>query len=510
VESLQVLPSTPLSEPIPESVSESQIPDQLLQVRKMAREGFLEYSMAVDPRYKSSWFHEVLTSKLQDAYERLMQGEKVRIILEVPPRHGKSECATIKFPSWVLGMSPNIPIIVCSYSADLAEDFGRKTRDIIADQNYKAIFDTRLRDDIAARGKWLTTKGGGYTATGVGGAITGRGFSLGIVDDPIKNRQDADSQVIRDMVWSWWKSTFYTRQEGGKAAIVVIMTRWHMDDLVGRLLKQEEESRASSLPEDEYDHWEVIKFPALAEEDEEFRKAGEALWPEKFSVTDLNNIRNNIDVLDWSALYQQNPILAENADFKQAWFRYFEEQDINGLSLVYTTTIDPAVSQKKSADNSSVITVGKDTTTGRIYVIEETTGRFDPLQLIDVIFYHQIKYRGEIWGEAVAYQAALKYFLEEEMRKRKIFFTFNEFTRKSTVAKEQRIRGLIPLYRTGMIYHRRSQTELERELLQFPKGRRDDCIDALSSHLEIVPATIRQGPKVKEESEIFDRFKAFG
>src|ERR1035441_2247792 len=188
-----------------------------LVLKSAARNDLLSFSQILDFKYTVNWHHEVIARALEKARQQIENGQKARIILEVPPRHGKSELATIKFPAQTLGLHPDWPIIVSSYSAELAEDFGLKTRDIINDERYRAIFGTNLRQDTQARGRWLTDGGGGYNATGVGGAITGRGFKVGIIDDPFKNREEADSEVIREKVWNWYTSTFYTRQEGVSA-----------------------------------------------------------------------------------------------------------------------------------------------------------------------------------------------------------------------------------------------------------------------------------------------------
>ena len=473
--------------------------EKLAVLKSAGTNDLLSFSQILDYKYSVSWHHEVIARALEEARQKVERGEKARIILEVPPRHGKSELATIKFPAQTLGLHPDWPIIVSSYSAELAEDFGLKTRDILNDERYKAVFTTTLRTDTQARGRWLTESGGGYTATGVGGAITGRGFKVGIIDDPFKNREEADSQVIREKVWNWYTSTFYTRQEG-VSAIIVICTRWHLDDLVGRLLEAQKAAEQAQLIE--YDRWQVIRFPAIAEENEQYRKAGEPLWPEKFTLPTLHNIRNTIGVYDWSSLYQQNPILAENAEFKQEWFRYYEERDLQGKDLRYTTTVDLAISKDSAADNTVIRTVAKEQDKPEWYLVEESAGHLDPLQTIDAIFYHQQKYRSEVYLETVAYQKALKYFLEEEQRKRQQYFLVNELTRNTSTSKEQRIRGLVPLYKTGVIYHRRSDVELEREELQFPKGKHDDRLDCLASQLEAIENTTeRNKPYVQPEPE---------
>ena len=206
----------------------------------MAQQGFPEYCLAIDARYTLEWFHDQIAWKLEQFMKDVEDGKSPRLMIFMPPRHGKSEIATQKFPAWVLGKHPEWEFIVSSYSADLATDFGQNTRDSMQSEDYKKIFDTRLRKDTKAKGKWMTGERGGYTAVGVGGALTGRGFNIGIVDDPFKNRQDADSDTVRENVWKWYTSTFITREEGA-GGVLVILTRWHDDDLAGRLLEKARE-----------------------------------------------------------------------------------------------------------------------------------------------------------------------------------------------------------------------------------------------------------------------------
>ena len=170
-----------------------------------ARKNLIDFSIATDPKYQDTWFHENLADILQEAMHKVERGEDVRIIITMPPRHGKSEIATKKFPAWILGEHPDWPVIVSSYSGDLAVEFGQGTKDIMQSPEYGTIFSTRLRADTQAKGNWKTEQDGGYTAVGVGGAITGKGFKIGIIDDPFKNREEADSETIRDSRWSWYR-----------------------------------------------------------------------------------------------------------------------------------------------------------------------------------------------------------------------------------------------------------------------------------------------------------------
>ena len=204
-----------------------------------------------------------------------------------------------------------------------------------------------------------------------------------IIDDPLKNREEAESETMRKKVWDWYTSTAYTRLEKN-GAIIVIMTRWHLDDLAGRLLDYEQHGG---------EHWEVISFPAIAEEDEEFRKQGEALWESKYDLGALMNIKQNIGAYDWSALYQQRPINTEAQEFKREWFKYFTDADIQGMDLDVYALVDLAISDKSSADNTSIQVIGKNRTTPNIYKLEDLSGKLDPAQVIEYLFHLKDKYK---------------------------------------------------------------------------------------------------------------------
>ena len=438
----------------------------------------------LDPKFESVWFHEFIAEKLEEAIEKVQHKKKVRIILSVPPRSGKSTLAAQYFPAWVLGKHPEIQFILSTYGAELAEKMGMKTRDIISSEAYQAIFPgIELRPDQKAKAKWQTKQKGSYTAVGQGAAITGIGAEIILLDDPHKDRAEAESAHTRESVWEYFNSTLYSRLEG-YGAVIVIMQRWHTDDLVGRLLEQQEQLKGAGEP---YDEWEVINFPAIAEEDEMFhgkivRKKGDALWESKFPLEVLNNIRAK-SLYNWSSQYQQDPILAENQEFKESMFKYFNEEDIAGKYLRYTTTVDPAGFKKKSDDNV-ILTVGKEVNGPNWYIVSIISGRMNPTQVIDAIFMEQNKYRSEVFIEGVAYQSTLKWHVEERQRKDKRYFIVNEI--KPRGAKEDRVRSLLALYNIGVLHHRRSHVELESQLLKFPRGKKDDLPDCLAMQLEAV------------------------
>ena len=192
-----------------------------------ARHDLLTFCQVTKHGYESTWFHEIIAYKLEDALARAMRGEKVRIILTIPPRHGKSELASIRFPAFAIGKYPNIEFILSTYGADLSETMGMKTRDVISGEAYQAIFPgVELRADQKSKAKWMTNKGGTFTAVGIGGAVTGIGAKVILIDDAHKSREEAESATIRETVWQYYRDTLYSRLEGF-GAIIIIMQRWH-------------------------------------------------------------------------------------------------------------------------------------------------------------------------------------------------------------------------------------------------------------------------------------------
>jgi predicted phage terminase large subunit-like protein len=265
------------------------------------------------PRYQPQWYHQLLAHYLE-AVER---GEITRLLVTFPPRHGKSELISVHFPAWYLGRNPDKRVIGTSYAAALAHRFSGRARNLFADSRWP--FPVELSGDSQSKESWdIAGHRGGYVSAGVGGAITGHGAHVAFIDDPVKNAEEAESETIRESVWDWYTSTFYTRLEEG-GAIVLVMTRWHEDDLAGRLLRMAKE-------DEDADQWTVLNLPAIAEEDEPWwRKAGEALWPDKYPIAKLERIRKTIGSRYYDALYQQRPSAAEGGILKRQWWRYWRE-----------------------------------------------------------------------------------------------------------------------------------------------------------------------------------------
>lgn len=388
----------------------------------------------------------------------------------------------------MLGKDPSFPIILTSYAHDLASDFGLETRDLMDSKNYQAVFDTRLRADAKAKAKWLTHEKGGYTATGIGGPITGKGFRIGIIDDPLKNREDADSEVIREKQWKWFRSTFLTREEGN-GAIILILTRWHDDDLAGRILKQQEQEGTNE--------WELIRMTAIAEEDEPNRKKGEALWPWKFPISILNKRKTDLGPYEWSALYQQNPVDSEHAEFKKEWFKSRTFEEVLKLETRKFVTIDPAWAMRDKSDYIGVTInyVDKENT----WNLRSFRVKMDSKELVNLMFKLHDEVKPEKFGiEEGAYEMAIKPFMEDEMRKRGKFLTIEPLKHKGH-AKNMRIRGMIPRYSSGSIYHIENECgDLEEELVRFPKGTNDDTADSAAYQNQIAD---KPSPDSKDDEE---------
>lgn len=434
----------------------------------------IDFSIATNTKYEPAWFHEIISRELQKI-ETIGDRDYKVLLVFVPPRHGKSELCSIEFPAWYLGRNPDKEIITVSYSAELAQDFGSKTRSVVNGEAYKLIFpDVTLKEDEQAKAKWRTNKGGSYTSVGVGGAITGRGANILLFDDPIKNREEAESEVYREKVWQFFTSTAFTRLEP-KGVVVVILTRWHVDDLAGRILKNPELSKRCK----------IIHFPAIATKDEIYRNQGDPLWPERFNLEALNEIKNTVGPYDWSSLYQGSPIITERTEIKPEWIRHTTENEVSLMNTRRILTIDTAISKASQADYTGFCDnrINKE----NFWHLKAWRMRLGAEELVDAIFHLQVTNNYEKIGiEKTIYLDGLKPYLDAEQRKRNMFLPIVELQHNQT-RKEIRIRGLIPRYASGSIFHIKGEcNDLEEEELQFPMGLHDDVLDATAYQLQIV------------------------
>lgn len=339
---------------------------ELLLKRRKARTNILDYTRYTMPDFRESWHHRKVASLLDEFVDK----EITRLILDLPPRHTKSEFVSRRLPSYILGKYPDTKIISCSYGADLASMMNRDVQKIMTDPAYHEVFpnsglyESNIR--TYAHGSYLRNSeifeivgyNGVYKCAGVGGAITGYGMDYGIIDDPIKNREEAESSTIREKIWQWYQSTFRSRKQKN-AAILITMTRWHPDDLVGRLLTLAEQNPKA-------DQWEVFSLPALTDDEpiadyDERTGPGQALWEDEFPADDLLSTKASLTTYEWLSLYQQRPSAAAGNLVKKEHFKYCTLE--NGvLSLSETKkfmlsqcrifqTCDPAASEKSSADD---------------------------------------------------------------------------------------------------------------------------------------------------------------
>jgi len=303
---------------------------------KQVRTKFLPFVKKMWPDFIEGSHH----TEIADKFNKLATGELTRLIINMPPRHTKSEFASFFLPAWMIGQNPKLKIIQATHTAELAVNFGRKTKHLIDSPEYQAIFKTRLQEDSKAAGRWNTSDGGEYFAVGVQGAVTGRGADLLIIDDP-HSEQDVNSPIAFDNAWEWYTSGPRQRlQPGGR--IVLVMTRWSTKDLTQKLINAQKNENA--------DQWEVIEFPAILPN-------GKPVWPEYWKLEDLESVKASAGVAKWNAQYMQNPTSEEGALIKREWWKNWE---LEHMPVVEHTiqSYDTAYLKKETADYSAITTWG--------------------------------------------------------------------------------------------------------------------------------------------------------
>lgn len=419
----------------------------------LASRSLLRFTEFTNPLYQRAQHHEQIAAQLE-AVER---GEIDRLMIFMPPRHGKSELASKRFPAWCLGRKPRRQIIAASYNSDLANDFGRNVRNIVAEPEFRQVFpEVSLAPDSQAANRMNTNAGGAYVAAGVGTAITGRGADIGLIDDPFKDREEADSERRRETVWDWYRSTFYTRLMPG-ASIVLIQTRWHEDDLAGRLLEQDGRIEDGG-------QWTVLELPAI-------NAAGDALWPEWYDIDTLRRIERTVGPREFSALYQQQPQPDEGTFFQRAWFREWQTLP----TVRHYGTSDYAVTD--GGGDYTVHTVWGIDREGDVYRVAQWKGQTASDEWIERKLDLIARYKPLCWfGEGGVIQKAVEPMLKRRMRERNVRCRLEWLP--SVADKPTRARSFQAMAATGRVYFE-AGADLS-EFLVFPAGKHDDVVDTAS------------------------------
>jgi len=531
--------------------------------RTLSKRRLLPFIERMNPRYMAGWVHEDICRRLERFSDDVEAGLSPRLMLLMPPRHGKSEIASKTFPAWHLGRFPDHEIIACSYNVGLAMGFSRKVQQLFDDPAYQTVFEARLNPNHRAAEEWgVHGRLGGYVAAGVGGGITGKGAHVLIIDDPIKNAEEADSADIREKLWDWYGSTAYTRLAPG-AGVLVIQTWWHDDDLAGKL-------QMAMASDPEADQFEIIKYPALAEaaeflntETDEIvrvittmtfdpvkseidpgvymallesearneavrlgldnaalrflRPKGASLHEARYDVKKLKRIKAVIPPRFWSALYQQNPVPDDGSYFTKDQFKRAPMAPPHALSdyvHVYQTW-DFAISEKQQNDYT-VGTVGIQDDLDQINVAEVVRFKSgDAFFIVNAIlatakrWYHPSLILGFEDGQIFrSIEALLKKRMMEES-----FFVPYEVLRPLT-DKMARARPLQGRMQQGRVFFN-SQGEwyetVRNEMLRFPAGVHDDCVDSLAWLAQLIvgkPAPSR--PKAPPPKSWKDKLRTTG
>jgi predicted phage terminase large subunit-like protein len=476
--------------------------------RELARRRLIYYVKSMMPDYVPGWLHQDVCRRLEKFLRDVEQNKSPRLVLAVPPRHGKSQLASDMFPSWVLGQHPDWPIIVSSYSLELPVEFSRNIRDRLKSDEHKALFpDTVIRPDATGVESWKTTRGGGLKAAGVGVGLTGFGGRILIADDLIKDAEAAASDVIRTNAWNWYKMVFRSRVAPG-GGILLIGTRWHWHDPIGRSLELDAQLAKEGVPEYERENWEVVSYPAIAEADEHLmrdgtifrgeaqpddpellrtlRRKGEALHPERWPLNELRKVRNVYTVSDWSALYQQNPTPEEGDFFRKGDFRYrWLDPAYRQLCRVFLT-VDYAIAKKQRNDFTVAGVFALDSNDD-LYCLEVRRGRWGTQEIATNVADLVEKHKVELYaGEQGAIHHAVWPVIKQELDRRRLYISVDE-TLVPIQDKETRARplqGRVQRHKFFFSYDEAARPDIldvaEREMLQFPNGVHDDIVDMLA------------------------------
>jgi len=431
--------------------------------------------------------------KMAKAFDDIANGKLNRLIINMPPRHTKSEFASHLFPAYLLGKNPKLKIIEATHTSDLAVNFGRKVRDLIDGDEYHELFpDTELKADSRSAGKWLTNKGGEYYAAGIGGALAGRGADLFIIDDP-HSEQDAMSDKAMDDAYEWFMGGPRQRLQPG-GAIVIVMTRWSKKDLTGRLIKKMAQDKGA-------DQWQVIEFPAIL-------PSGKSLWKEFWKLEELESIKASVSPSKWAAQYMQRPTGEGISIIPREWFMNWEEEKPPKCEYLIQS-YDTAFLKSERADYTAITTWGVFYPEGKIGE-EMYTGNDAHLILIDCIKerfdFPELKAEAlrlyEFWQPDTVIIEAKASGIPLVQELRRVGIPVNTFSPGKGQDKIARLNSVSPIFQDGRVWvpDNRWGEELMEEVSDFPNGENDDLVDATTLAL----ARFREGGFLKLTSDYFE------
>jgi predicted phage terminase large subunit-like protein len=451
--------------------------------REQAQANFLTFVKEMWPGFIDGRHHKVMAKK----FEEIAEGKTKRIIINMPPRHTKSEFASFLLPAWFLGKYPDKKVIQTSNTADLAVGFGRKVRNLVDSKQYAKIFpNVNLRSDSKAAGRWATNAGGEYFAIGVGGTVTGKGADILIIDDPHSEQEAAlaaTNPEIFDKVYEWYTSGPRQRLQPG-GTIVIVMTRWSKKDLTGRIIQ-------SAVEKDGNDDWEVIDFPAIL-------PSGNPLWPEFWSLKELMALKSELPAGKWNAQYQQSPTSEEGAIVKREWWKIWEPEDPPKCEFVIQSW-DTAFTKSERADYSACTTWGvfymnENQSDPNVILLDAFKKRMEFPELKEKAFNHYKEWEPDAFVvEAKASGAPLIFEL------RAMGIPVQEFTPSRGNDKMVRINSVSDLFASGKVWAppTRWADELIEEMAAFPVGEHDDFVDTTTQAL----MRFRQGGFIALDSD---------
>ena len=469
-----------LSELYPDAAKELLGLQEALKSKTLQREGqdsFLTYVKHMWPDFIEGRHHQIFAEKL----EKVARGELKRLIINMPPRHTKSEFASTYFPSWALGRDPKLKIMQITHTAELAFRFGRRVRDLIDSEDYQGVFPgVALKADSKSAGRWETNGGGEAFYSGIGGAVTGRGADILVLDD-IHSEQDALSPTALDNAWEYYSSGPRQRLQPG-GAIIIVMTRWSTKDLTGRLLSKQAEEHA--------DQWEVVEFPAIM-------PSNDALWPEYWTLPELEGVKASIPVSKWEAQWMQNPTSDEGAILKREWWKIWEEDRVPNMQFVIQS-YDTAFSMIESADFSAITTwcvfYPEEGGEPNLLLLDARKGRWNFPELKNEAF-EQYEY----WEPDIVIIEAKASGLPLTHELRQTGIPVLNYSPNKGQDKIARVNTVSPLLEAGMVWapDKRWADEVIEECAAFPFGDHDDLVDSTTQAL----MRYRQGGFIALESD---------